>query len=350
MDTPLPPSDPAAWSERERRLLDRDASLDPSRFSTRVLKLVYEFALTRNAWGTTNIDSEPIAYPRVEELRDAQRRQAQHLIQVKPSEREVLNYFTLLQDLPRIPWSVTSGQILHLHQKYFRDVPLENRAKPGAWKTRKNYILGPGNHRSSTSSPEEVSAHIDALADWWNNLRDPRPEDVARFFHSFQCIHPFADGNGRIGRLLSLHLLSSIGFTNIHLCPIDDTLNEERTEYLRLLFQADMGRDTHWIAFFLSALEDGYRRATRLAQRLQSIPHDLPASCQQVLEWAYAHQIHTFTTHEVSRFFEDLSERTRTRHLARLVERGMLQAEGTTKARKYRVVLKPFESLSSAAP
>lgn len=53
-----------------------------------------------------------------------------------------------------------------------------------------------------TSSPENVSNQIKDLIEWYNNLKTKTLEEIIEFHYRFEYIHPFQDGNGRVGRLL----------------------------------------------------------------------------------------------------------------------------------------------------
>lgn len=53
-----------------------------------------------------------------------------------------------------------------------------------------------------TTPPEQVAAQMKALLSDYNALTNKTLEDIVAFHHAFECIHPFQDGNGRVGRLI----------------------------------------------------------------------------------------------------------------------------------------------------
>jgi Fic family protein len=69
----------------------------------------------------------------------------------------------------------------------------------GDYKKRANVVGG-----KETSKPSEVHKHMEALIDAYNQKRTITIEDIIAFHAEFEAIHPFQDGNGRVGRLVAL--------------------------------------------------------------------------------------------------------------------------------------------------
>lgn len=54
----------------------------------------------------------------------------------------------------------------------------------------------------NTSAPEDVETDLDKLLDMYHNLKEIKIEDIIDFHYRFERIHPFGDGNGRVGRMI----------------------------------------------------------------------------------------------------------------------------------------------------
>lgn len=97
---------------------------------------------------------------------------------------------------------------------------------PGAWKKHHNYLLSPTGERIDFAPPEQVPDLMSELINWTNNhlykkklnrhkkkKYDLHPLVIAAVFHKrFIAIHPFGDGNGRMGRILMNLILMQNGF------------------------------------------------------------------------------------------------------------------------------------------
>lgn len=143
---------------------------------------------------------------------------------------------------------------------------------PGAVRTTQNRIGGsrPGN---AVYVPPPADVVPKALADLerWIHGEDPLPPLVrAGVAHvQFETIHPFLDGNGRIGRLLIALLLEHWGILTSPLLYLSLAFKRHRADYYRRLLEVrDQGNWEGWTDFFLRCVcesaEDGVSAARRL--------------------------------------------------------------------------------------
>ena len=144
--------------------------------------------------------------------------------------------------------------------------------QPGTIRTSQNWIGGarPGNARFVPPPPEAVAEALAAL-ERWMHADDPLPPLVrAGLAHAqFETIHPFLDGNGRIGRLLIALLVEHWGLLKTPLLYVSLAFKRRRADYYRgLLDVRTQGDWEGWTAFFLDCVRESAADCVRAAQRL----------------------------------------------------------------------------------
>ena len=110
------------------------------------------------------------------------------------------------------------------------------------------------------------------LLEWWNKDA-PKISPIlssAIVHHRFETIHPFADGNGRAGRMLSLWELYRRGFDNHHIFSIDEFYWEDRPSYYSALekVQQEKGDLTNWLEYSAVGLRVTLERVWSRIQKL----------------------------------------------------------------------------------
>ncbi len=112
--------------------------------------------------------------------------------------------------------------------------------KPGAYRLKDHDPLRNGLRPLASSlvpsALEDWTQDVNATLDWVEYIADDKKhlvEDLARLHAAFERIHPFPDGNGRVGRLVLTHLLVRMGY------PPAIIEKGERTSYLKALKRAD---------------------------------------------------------------------------------------------------------------
>jgi Fic family protein len=145
--------------------------------------------------------------------------------------------------------------------------------QPGEFRRSQNWIGGsrPGNARHVPPPPEAVLDCMGALEKFLHN--DPvrtRPLLKAALAHvQFETIHPFLDGNGRLGRLLITFLLCAEGVLRQPLLYLSLHFKRNRDEYYRLLQEVRThGVWEDWLRFFLEGVIQTSEAAATTARRL----------------------------------------------------------------------------------
>ena len=147
---------------------------------------------------------------------------------------------------------------------------------PGEFRTSQNWIGGsrPGNAAFVPPPPTEVPDCMGALERFLHATDDGLPVLVrAGLAHvQFETIHPFLDGNGRVGRLLITLLLSNAGVLREPLLYLSLHLKQNRSAYYDLL---DVVRRTGdweaWLAFFLEGVRETAEGAVATSTRLTDL-------------------------------------------------------------------------------
>jgi len=147
---------------------------------------------------------------------------------------------------------------------------------PGEFRRSQNWIGGtrPGNARFVPPPPQEVESCMTALERFIHGETSNLPVLLkAALAHvQFETIHPFLDGNGRLGRLLIALLLHEGGALTQPLLYLSLYFKQHRSHYYTLLDQIRTDGDWEaWVDFFLEGVEQTAQGAVQTAQRLVTL-------------------------------------------------------------------------------
>ena len=148
--------------------------------------------------------------------------------------------------------------------------------QPGEFRRSQNWIGGtrPGHAHYIPPPPKEVDACMGALELFLHDDRAGLPVLLkAALAHvQFESIHPFLDGNGRLGRLLIAMLLHQGGLLAEPLLYLSLYLKQHRAEYYDLLDRVRRNGDWEaWVDFFLKGVEQTASGAVQTARRLVTL-------------------------------------------------------------------------------
>jgi Fic family protein len=140
--------------------------------------------------------------------------------------------------------------------------------QPGELRRSQNWIGGarPGNAAFVPPPPEQVAALLGDLEHFIHEAEPTLPPlvKIALVHAQFETIHPFLDGNGRIGRLLIAALLEHWGLLPEPLVYVSGYLKQHQAEYYRRLSAVRTEGDWEgWVAFFLEGVEAAATEAER---------------------------------------------------------------------------------------
>ena len=177
--------------------------------------------------------------------------------------REVHNYVRALEyGIERVKTLPVSLRLMReLHEKLMQGVR-GDAATPGEFRTRQNWIGRPGSLLNGASYvPPPVPEMMVALSDLELYLHRPDPYPplvrLAFIHYQFEAIHPFVDGNGRIGRLLLSLLLVEWGLLPLPLLYLSAFFEKNRDAYYDGLAAVTRhGAWREWVAYFLSGVRE----------------------------------------------------------------------------------------------
>ncbi len=188
---------------------------------------------------------------------------------------EVVNYIEALEwglgQVEELPFGVRL--IREIHRRLLAGVRGRERM-PGEFRTTQNWVGAAGSTietaRFVPPPPEELPG---LLADWERyahaELDVPLLVQNALLHYQFETLHPFLDGNGRIGRLLSVFLLVDRGRLPAPLLYLSTYLERDRERYYETLqVVRERGEALPWIELFLVAVRTQATDAVVRAQRI----------------------------------------------------------------------------------
>jgi Fic family protein len=206
-------------------------------------------ARVRNTHSSTAIEGNPLSEAQVRALAEGRDVPATS----DRAQREVLNYFAGLRFIEQHARkrTVTRRDVLQLHAISARGVM--DQGQPGEFRRIQVWV---GRH--TPPPPERIEELMAALLEWWSGpARRLSPVVSSGVLHyRFEEIHPFGDGNGRVGRLLALWELYRRGFDTHHIFAVDEYYWNDRPRYYRQLqaVRECNGDLTSWLEYTAEGL------------------------------------------------------------------------------------------------
>jgi Fic family protein len=270
---PLPPEPPVMMANLQELLSRADRAL--GRLDGSVLTLpnpdLFVFMYVRK---------EAVLSSQIEgtqsSLQDVLAAEARIFNRERPNDvREVLNYIEALryglERLRELPVSVRL--IREIHEHLLQGVR-GGRLAPGELRSSQNWIGPAGctlNDASFVPPPPEQIPELLSDLERFLHQQDGLPAliKVGLAHAQFETIHPFLDGNGRVGRLLITFLLCSRGILQKPVLYLSHFFKRHRQDYYdRLQAVRDRGDWEGWLAFFLQGVTEVSQQATETARRI----------------------------------------------------------------------------------
>jgi Fic family protein len=309
------------------------------------LKTLIQIARIQSVESSNAIEDVTAPHARVVELVE------QKTTPENRSEAEIAGYRSVLDTIHasalRIPFKPSVIEQLHRDLYQFTGVPA------GRWKSVDNSIEearpdGTSFVRFRTVPAAETAAAMAELHERFERASrsgDYHPLLLAGcYVFDFLAIHPFRDGNGRIGRLLTLLLLYQAGYEVGRYVSLERLVQESSTTYYEALYQTGIGwhTDEHditpWLNYFLGIVTAAYNEFESRVGAVDGRGSKREAIRQFVRE-SIADE---FTVADVRRAAPAASQSYISKTLARMRDEGLIKPIGTGKSARWRRIRSDF--------
>lgn len=290
----------------------------------------------------THIEGNELTIHQVEKVLDGQ-----HVVARERDVQEVMNYRSVMDYLGRRRHMVIDEDtISDLHNMTVTKILPEDEA--GHYREKEVVIKNSTTGEVVFRPPRavEVPWQIKELIQFINDEQDTHPILKAGIVHyEFVRIHPFIDGNGRVGRALSTLVLFKLGYDIRQFFALEEHFDNNPKEYYQALQTVEIqnGDVTRWLEYFTSCLAI---ELTKIKEKIENISIDVKIkeklggepvmlSDRQMKIMEYIRANGYLENKAFETLFPKVSEDTALREVQDLVKKGILAKRGKTKGVKY---------------
>lgn len=290
--------------------------------------MTQEAVLSSRIEGTRSTIDEVYSLEAGEEFTEAQKLDVQEIL----NYREAMRFAT--HSLSER--GLTLGLIKDMHAILLQSVRGQNK-RPGLVRDTQNWIGSPGSSiEQATYVPPPPTTVESYLENWIENASSNEVDPLLQsgILHAqFELIHPFHDGNGRVGRLLIPLYLHSKGLLERPVFYLSEYFEAHREEYIDCLnaLHQDPTAWEPWLLFFLRAVDEQARENMRRAAAMQRLYKELQtefpnvtnsASCGLLLDVIFESPI--FSKPIISARIREVNTATIHRMINSLLDAGIL--------------------------
>jgi Fic family protein len=235
---------------------------------------------------------------------------------------EVLNAVKVYEDLGNLT-STSEKSFLTSHAILMKGL-IEN---PGKYRTRGVRVVK-GSQVAHLAPPAENVPGL--MKDLFRYLKEDNDLDLIKscvFHYELEFIHPFIDGNGRMGRLWQMVILKE-KYPIFESLPFETLISKTQNDYYQALAVSDKaGKSTAFIEYMLGIIDRSLGDLLKI--------HAKPLSSEDRITYFLSLDKNQFTRKEYMEVFRSISTATASRDLKKAVENGILKVEGVGNQTRY---------------
>jgi len=249
-----------------------------------------------------------------------------HVIGPKKDILEVQNAVKTYEALPYLkPYSIKDFLKAH---KMLMDNLINN---PGEFRKKQVGIMKGKDVKHIAPGYEMVPGLMNDLFNYIKNDKDMNIIKSCVFHYEMEFIHPFEDGNGRMGRLWQTRLLMEEN-PIFEYVPIEETIKINQSEYYNILEKCDnTGKSTEFIGFMLNLINESLRNTIKIS-KTPSIDYNLRT------EYALSKLDNWFDRKEYMTINKGISTATASRDLKKMIEEGKIESKGSGRSTIYKKI------------
>jgi Uncharacterized conserved protein len=301
----------------------------------------------KEAIASSNIEGTYTSLPELLMFESGIEDQPRHLdtLEVYNYIRALQNGIELLDDMP------ISHRLIHsLHSELMNRLPRSRSGyfTPGEYRQDQNFIGKSKDITKSRFNPPPPPLHIECMNDLELFINSYEKMDIsplifiALIHYQFETIHPFPDGNGRVGRLLIPLILKSLGKMDQPLLYMSQFFEDNKSDYVDLMLNVSQKGDWHsWLSFFLDGIIASCDKTIETIQKVRDLQENYTRRCQQARSSALLLRIIDMLFERIAVTVPQVRDATGTSYTAaqnnvdKLVEYGILKEIGVNRRPKF---------------
>ncbi len=311
-------------------------------FPKTVLLELEKTANANSSHSSTSIEGNPLPLTEVKKILKSTP------INIRDTEKEVLNYNNALEYLKKLPKAQKDLIDLKLILEIQKIVMEELLPKNNLGKIRKEpvFVNNPKTGQTIYWPPDhdDIKKLMDELIDYINQHKSKTDFLIlSGIFHKqLVIIHPFIDGNGRSTRLMTKHLLANLGLNTFNLFSFENYYNKNVNKYFQKVgvlgnyYDAKDKVDfTEWLEYFTDGLIDELLRVSKELNKLSIDPETQLASYHKKLI-KYIED-HGYINDKLYSQITDRAKATRSLDFKKLLDLGIIERFGQGKSTYYKL-------------